>query len=59
MLKSVLYVGVGSFIGVTENYTACIGNLIIEKFTEIFHIHFAFIYVYHDSSTIQNSIVKI
>ena len=47
---------VRSFSCMAEDY--CIGtfNLIVEKFAKVFHIHFAFIYVYNCSNSIECNI---
>ena len=44
------------YIRTAENDGSCIGHLIVEKFTEVFHIHLAFGSVYYRNCTVQSHI---
>ena len=42
--------------GMAKNYAFCFFDLVIEKFTEVFHIHFAFVNVCNGCKTVENYI---
>ena len=50
---------IGHTVGMTQNDASCIFNLIIEEFSEILHIHFAFIGIHNSSKTVQLCITAI
>ena len=49
----------GGFIGVAEQNTLCMLDLIVEKLAKVLHVHFALVDVNHDNCAIQNSVLKI
>ena len=44
---------VGSPVGMAENDTTRVFYLVVEKLTEVLHIHFALVDVYHDGKAVQ------
>ena len=47
----------GRLICMAENYAACVLDLIVEKFSEIFHIHLALIHVNDNCEAIELDIL--
>ena len=46
-------------IGMRKNDTGCIFKLVVEEFTKILHIHFAFAGIYNSGQRIENSVLEI
>ena len=49
----------GETLSVAEDYSICAFYLIIEEFTEILHIHLAFLCIYDSGCGIESDIVKL
>ena len=49
----------GQMIGVAQDDTSGVFNLIVEKLAEIFHIHFAFVCIYNGGEAVQTCVAAI
>ena len=56
---TLLYLCIGHTVGVTQNDASGVFNLIIEKLTEIFHIHLTFVGVHYGRKAVQNRITTV
>ena len=56
---TLLDLGIGHAVGVTENNASGVFNLIVEKFTEVLHIHLALIGIYNGGKAIENGVTTV
>jgi hypothetical protein len=57
--NTLLNLGIRHAIGVAQNDASCVFDLIIEKLTEVLHIHLALVGIDYGSKAIQNGIASI
>ena len=43
-------------VGMAEYNTACMLDLVIEKFSEILHVHLAFVHINHNGIAVKHSV---